>query len=328
VRSSTSETAGGRVGLRVASRRSPLARRQADLVVDLLRHGGPYLDEPAEPLAVLVETVLVDTEGDRDRAAPLSRMGGQGVFVSEVRRAVLEGRADIAVHSAKDLPASPGIGDEGLVIAAVPLRANPYDALVGCGLGDLPPGAVIATGSARRRAQLAWIRPDLGFVEARGNIETRLSRVPPGGAVVVAMAALERLGLYTLEHRFEMVVEMLASSVMLPQVGQGALAVECREDDYPTRQLLALVDDPLSHRSLLAERAFLAAVGGGCELPVGARAIARPNGSITIEGMIASHDGHVVLRRRVDGFDPDEAGGSLAGELLDRCGGRWLMGSA
>jgi hydroxymethylbilane synthase len=326
VRSSTSEPRGGRVGLRVASRRSPLARRQAEIVVDLLRSGaGAADDRPKRSLAVLVEPVLVDTEGDRNRAAPLGRIGGQGVFVGEVRRAVLEGRADIAVHSAKDLPASPGLGDEGLVIAAVPPRDNPYDMLVGSYLAELRPGAVVATGAPRRRAQLAWLRPDLGFVELRGNIETRLSRVPPGGAVVVAAAALERLGILDRMRAKGIFVELLNSSHMVPQVGQGALAVECRADDYATRELLLRADHPLSYRALLAERAFLAALGGGCDLPVGAHAIARPNGSITVRGMIATRDGHAVLHRRADGDDPETVGTDLASDLLDRCGGRWLM---
>ena len=153
-------------------------------------------------------------------------MGGTGVFVKEVQQAVLDGRADIAVHSAKDLPAS--ASPEGLVIAAVPERANPYDALVGSTLDALPAGALIGTGSVRRRAQLAAVRPDLTFAELRGNIPTRLEKAAGFDAIVVAAAALERLDL------LDRATEILSSDVMMPQVGQGALAVECRVDDDVT----------------------------------------------------------------------------------------------
>ena len=267
-----------------------------------------------------VVLVLTETRADRRLEVPIATFGGEGVFVVEVEQAVLEGRADAAVHSAKDLPASGA--PVGLALAAVPERAAVEDALVGRRLDELGPGAVVATGSARRRAQLAWARPDLGFVELRGNIGTRLERVPAGGAAVVALAALERLGLDG------QVAEVLATSVVLPQVGQGAIAVRCREDDQATLAALSRIDDRGARRAVEAERAFLARLGGGCEAPVGALARVAPGGGLVVEGLLASLDGHVVVRRRVAGEDPAETGHRLAEELLSLDGGRALAAQA
>src|SRR5437764_4266605 len=196
--------------LRAATRGSALARWQTDHVAALLGED--------------VDVVVVETTGDRRTDVAIHQMGGQGVFVKEVQAAVLDGRADLAVHSAKDLPSA---ATPGLVIGAVPERDDPCDALVGSSFAALAPGARIATGSVRRRAQLASVRPDLTFVGLRGNIGTRLDRVGTGGidAVVVAYAALRRLGL---AGRAD---DVLPIRVMLPQVAQGALAVECRADD-------------------------------------------------------------------------------------------------
>src|SRR5580704_1977506 len=185
--------------LRVATRGSDLARWQATFVADRLRTAHPDLT---------VELVVVSTTGDRRQDLPVWEIGGQGVFVKEVQAAVLEGRADVAVHSAKDLPSTSA---PGLLLAAFPGRADPRDALVGAPLAALGPGALVATGSVRRRAQLAWVRPDLTFTGLRGNVATRLDRVPAGGAAVVAAAALERLGLA------DRAAEILAVEVMLPQ---------------------------------------------------------------------------------------------------------------
>jgi hydroxymethylbilane synthase len=298
----------GRV-LRIATRRSPLALRQAEIVAALL-------GDAAGPL------VPVETAGDRRREVPIGRIGGKGVFVAEVRQAVLDGRADVAVHSAKDLPAAHVEAAAGLVLAAVPERADPRDALVGRSLSALGPGATVATGSARRRAQLAWLRPDLGFAELRGNIGTRLGRVPPGGAVVVAMAAVHRLGL---EAELASQLHVLEPLVMLPQVGQGALAVECREDDAAARDLLAGIDHEPSHRAVRAERSLLAALGGGCDAPVGGLARVAGGTTLELEGLVASADGHVVVRHRATGDDPEALGAEVAEALLDRCGGRALV---
>jgi hydroxymethylbilane synthase len=253
--------------------------------------------------------VIVETLGDLNREVPMSELAGRGVFTTEVDRAVLEDRADVAVHSAKDLPSSGTTA--GVTIAAVPERADPRDALVGRSLEDLAPGAVVATGSPRRRVQLSNIRPDLAFQELRGNIGTRLERVPPDGSVVVAAAALERLSLGS--HA----VEVLPVSVMLPQVGQGAIALRCREGDDRTLALLDGIDDVAAHVAVRAERAFLARLGGGCDAPVGAYAKLDESGVIYLEAMVASLDGHIVIRRRATGVDPEKTGTELAESMLE-----------
>lgn len=246
--------------LRVATRGSALARRQAESVVQLL--GAPPH-----------EFVIVTTTGDTRQDAPIHELGGQGVFVKEVQAALIEGRADIAVHSAKDLPAET---PAGLLIGAIPERADPRDALVGARLDELPPRARVGTGAVRRRAQLRAVRPDLEFGELRGNIDTRLAKAADFDAVVVALAALDRLG------RRSVVSEALSTEVMVPQVGQGALAVECRDGDAATMELLSAIDHPLSRRAVTAERLFLAELGGGCDSPVGAHATIDEIGTMTL----------------------------------------------
>src|SRR4051794_17962331 len=287
--------------LRAATRGSALARWQTDHVARLL---GADVD-------VGVEVLIVETAGDRARDIPIHEMGGRGVFVKEVQAAVLDGRADIAVHSAKDLQSSP---TPGLTIAAVPAREDPRDALVGATLDGLAVGARVATGSVRRRAQLAAARPDLTFVGLRGNVDTRLAKAADVGAIVVALAALRRLGYE------ERVAEPLSTSVMVPQVAQGALAIECRSDDTEALERLAAIDHPESHLAVDAERAFLAQLGSGCDLPVGAFFA---DGRLT--GMIATLDGRVVLRDVVEGTDPEALGRELADRLLRGAGGMTLL---
>jgi len=287
--------------LRVATRGSRLARWQADRVVELL--------------GVDAELGIIDTTGDRSPDAELHRIGGQGVFVKEVQGAVLDGRADVAVHSAKDLPA---LTPDGLVIAAFPERADARDALVGRALDDIPTGGQVATGSVRRRAQLANVRPDLSFAPLRGNIETRLRKAEGFAAIVVAYAALQRLGLT------DQVAEVLDTATVLPQVAQGALAVECRADDTRTRELLLAIDRADVRATVTAERAFLAALGGGCELPCGAYATLDAT-AVTLAASLASLDGHIVLRTKVRGTDPEAVGRAAADRLLDHDGGRALM---
>lgn len=238
--------------LRIATRSSAQARTQSEHVGALLTAAHPGL---------AIEYVFVDTQGDINASTPLHQMGGQGVFVKEVQRAVLEGAADIAVHSAKDVPSQQA---EGLLIAAFGERRTPNDALIGSRLDDLAHGATVATGSVRRRAQLSQLRPDLQFVDLRGNIQTRLSKVPDGGAIVMAVAALEILGL---THN---IAEVLALDVAVPMVGQGSVATECRVDDSTTRELLSAVDHAASRRAVEAERAFLGVLGAGCSVPVAA----------------------------------------------------------
>lgn len=209
----------------------------------------------------VVELVTVETTGDVRLDVPLHEIGGQGVFVKEVQRAVLDGRADLAVHSAKDLPSAPA---DGLIVAAFCARRDPRDALVGRRLDDLADGATVATGSVRRRAQLRRVRPDLRFVELRGNIDRRLSKIPEGGAIVMAVAALEILGLT------ERIADVLDAGEFVPAVGQGCVAVECRIDDAATRDVLGVIDHRPTRRDVEIERAFLAELGSGCSLPVGA----------------------------------------------------------
>lgn len=289
--------------MRIATRGSALARWQAEHVASLLGGG--------------CELVVVDTAADRRLDVPIWEMGGKGVFVKEVQAAVLDGRADIAVHSAKDLTSTPV---EGLVLGAVPARGDPRDALVGSTLAELRPGAVVATGSVRRRAQLAALRPDLTFAGLRGNIATRLEKAAQFDAIVVAKVALERLGLA------DRIAEVLEASMVLPQVAQGALAVECRADDEATRAALAAIDDPVARRAVEAERGFLAELGGDCDLPAAAHATVAPDGSITLDALLASLDGHVVLRRRFEGApaDPPATVGAEAARWLLANGGRTL----
>jgi hydroxymethylbilane synthase len=295
--------------LRLATRGSPLALCQAELVARSLRDLDPGLE---------VEIVVVRTRGD-ELAAPLDQIGGQGVFVTEVESAVADGRADAAVHSAKDMPSTM---PAGLVLAAVPPRADHRDGLVGCALADLPPGALIATGSARRRAQLAYLRPDLVFSEIRGNMERRVARGEGSSvdAVVVAVAAMQRLGWS------QRLTDVLSPIDMLPQAGQGAIAVQCRADDSATLELLSAIDDPETHRALRAERAVLAALGGTCTAPVGAWAECAPGSPVHVRGMVASGDGHVLIRMSHIDDNPELAGAALAHALLFDGGGSGLEG--
>jgi|SRR5829696_3277389 len=291
--------------LRVATRGSELARWQAQRVATLL--------------GADTELVVVSTTGDQRTDVPIHAVGGTGIFVKEVQQAVLDGRADVAVHSAKDLPASDT--PDGLVLAAMPERADPRDALVGSTLDALPAGARVATGSVRRRAQLASLRPDLTFAELRGNIATRLARAADYDAIVVAAAALVRLGID------DQADELLDPSVLLPQVGQGALAVECRTDDDDTLARVVAIDDRQVHAAVDAERAYLAELGSGCDLPCGALAQhvqGRDGDEIAIEALLAATDGHVVLRATARAADPVVAGRAVAAELMDR-GGRSLL---
>jgi hydroxymethylbilane synthase len=266
-----------------------------------------------------VELVTVATTGDRRPDLPVWEIGGRGVFVREVQAAVLAGRAHAAVHSAKDLQP---VDHPGLCLVAVPRRGDPRDGLVGATLAELSPGATIATGSQRRRAQLAFLRPDLRFVSLRGNISTRLAQVPAGGAVVVASAALTRLGLAPTP------MDVLAVDVMVPQVAQGALAVECRTDDTETRDLLKALDEPFSRRCVDAERSFLAAIGGACDLPVAGHATTSPEGRLSLEGLLAAPDGSVVVRRRATAAAIDGARlGAEVAEMVLGAGGRGLLGA-
>ena len=299
--------------IRIATRGSALALWQAEYVAAELRtiiSGGGQPD-------VAVELVVISTEGDRRTDVPLAEIGGKGVFVKEVQAAVLDGRADVAVHSAKDLPA---VTPDGLVVGAVPPRADPRDVLVGSTLADLAPGAVVASGSPRRRAQLADHRPDLRFAELRGNIDTRLGKIGEVDAIVMAAAAIDRLG-RTVE-RFE----ILGADTMIPQVGQGALAIECRADDALLVTVLGALDHGPSRRAFMAERAFLQRLGGDCDLPAGAFAELTGDGRVSLSGMLADHtvapgslDGDRAIVHRASDSDVDGLvlGARVAQRLLD-----------
>ena len=294
--------------IRAATRGSPLARWQTDRLVRLLAAARPE---------VTVEVLVVETTGDLDRITPLEQMGGRGVFVKEVQAAVLDGRADIAVHSAKDLPA---LTPEGLVLACVPERADACDVLVGCRWADLPEGATVATGSIRRRAHLAHLRPDLVFAGLRGNIGTRLEKAAGFDAVVMAAAALDRLGIRP------DVVDRLDPSILLPQVGQGAMAVECRTADDGVHEILAAVEDAVARRTVDTERAFLAELGAGCDLPIAAHAVLEGD-EVCLTGAISSPDGAVLLREARRSVDGPTLGRTLARHLLDERGGAALLES-
>ena len=282
--------------VRLATRSSPLAMHQSQIVARALETAHPGLR---------TELVEVSTTGDRRSEEPLSVLGGQGIFVKEVQQAVLDGRADVAVHSAKDLPST---SPEGLEIACVPGREDPADALVGRSLAGLGPGATIATGSPRRRALLASLRPDLNFVELRGNMARRIEAAGLDGvdAVVVAVAALSRLG------ALSQVAERLEPEIFTPQVGQGALAVEACVGGEPAA-LLEAIDDPSSHRCLEAERAFLVGIGAGCLVPAGAWCTEEA-GVLTLRSFMARSE-EVIQRSELQGIDPGLLGHGAAHAL-------------
>ncbi|MFC7489947.1 MULTISPECIES: hydroxymethylbilane synthase [unclassified Knoellia] len=293
--------------LRLGTRRSALATTQSTWVADRLRVLGHD-----------VELVEITTEGDLDRTTPLATMGGTGVFVSALRDALRDGRVDLAVHSLKDLPTTPEID---LVVAAIPPREDPRDALVardGLTLGELPTGSTVGTGSPRRRAQLEALGLGLEIRELRGNVDTRLARVTSGDldAVVLAHAGLRRLG------REAAVTEVIDPIQMLPAPGQGALAVEVRADDTATRDALAALDDADTRACVDAERAVLAELEAGCSAPVGALAeivLGDEGDELSLRAVVASPDGSGDLRRSATGSPAhaDAVGRGLARLLLE-----------
>lgn len=287
------------MAVRLATRASPLARWQAEATAEALRAANDNLD---------AELVEVSTEGDRRLDVPLEVIGGKGVFVKEVQAALLDGRADVAVHSAKDLPA---IGPEGLVLAAFLPRGDPR--CNGRRPHDRPahgrPGGhrVGAT-----QNQLLDLRPDLDVVGLRGNIATRLARVGELDAIVVAFAALQRLGL---DDRAD---EVLAPAMFCPQVGQGAVAVECRADDGATLAALRAVDHAPTRTCVEAERAFLRELGGDCTLPAGAHAVL-DGPRLRIAGVLdvgAARPARATLTGVASGDSPAALGVELARKLL------------
>lgn len=293
--------------LTYATRRSALALAQCRAFVAKLGAAHPQL--------ALVEEQVVTT-GDRIQDRPLSEVGGKGLFVKEIEEALLERRADIAVHSIKDVP---GVLPPGLSIACIPAREDPRDVLVAPrhgGLDALPEGARIGTSSLRRAVSLRAARPDLEIVPMRGNVDTRLRKVDAGecDAIVLARAGLVRLGL---EGRATAVLE---PEVSLPAVGQGALGIECREDDARVRELLAVLHDERTSRCVAAERGVLVALEGDCKTPLAAYAVRSDDGGIHLRAFVCDPDGQNLRRDEVRAAWPasDEAARAL-GEAL---GGR------
>ncbi len=269
--------------LRVVTRGSRLAMAQTELAIEALRGAGPSFE---------AEIVEVRTEGDRDQQTPLSTLGGRGVFVRAVEDALLDGRAEIAVHSLKDVPTQLA---EGLTLGALLPRGDPRDALVAAGgrrLAELPDGARIGTGSRRRAALLLAMRPGLKIVEIRGNVDTRLRRVASGeyDGVLLAAAGLDRLG------RLDETTQIFEAMEFLPAPGQGTVALQCRADAGALLARLAAVDDAPTRAAAEAERGFLAALGVGCSLPVAAYA-QLSDGLLAVRGMVAGGE-------PVDGGDP------------------------
>jgi len=301
--------------LRIGTRGSPLALRQANYVADRLR-----------PLVASrpVELVKVVTAGDQVRDVPLPQLGGEGVFTREIQRVLLGGDVDIAVHSLKDLPTVPV---DGLVLAAVPPRAPVADVLIAPEwrtFDQLPQGAIVATSSLRRSAQVRHRRPDLQIVPIRGNVETRLRRREEMqfAGLILAEAGLERLGLARL------ITERLDTAWMLPAVGQGALGVECRAVDENTRTLLCQLDDEATRQAATAERAMLRALGGGCQVPIGALAV-RQEQDLVLRGAVLSPDGSRRIEASMKGpaVAAEMLGCHLAEQLLCQ-GAAQLLGVA
>lgn len=294
--------------LRLGSRGSPLALWQAHHVAARLRTAWPGLD---------VDITIIKTEGDQRADMPLTASFGKGVFVKEIEDALLGGTIDLAVHSLKDLPTET---PDGLVLAAIPSRHDARDALVcrsGRRIEDLKPGALVATGSPRRRCQLLHARPDLRFTLVRGNVDTRLRKLDEGqfDALILAVAGIERLELTQAPYT------PIPFSLCLPAPGQGALAIEIRADDATTHRLVSPLNDPQTASCVAAERGFLAALGAGCLAPAGALATAA-DGTLHLEAMIGYPDGRSQERDRIEGASGEAVslGASLAQRLFDAGG--------
>ncbi len=294
-----------RPAVTIGSRGSTLALTQTEYVADLLRSAA---------LGLRVTIEVITTTGDRVLDKPLSVIGGKGVFTEELEAALRDGSIDLAVHSLKDLPTET---PDALCVGAVPKRATPNDALV-CAkwdrLEDLPDGARVGTSSLRRKAQLLALNPGLDVVDIRGNVDTRIAKVldrEEMDAAILACAGLERIG------REDAIAEVLSAEIMLPAPGQGALGIQARVDDGELLALLKEINDPSAAAETIAERAMLAALGGGCQVPIGA--LARIEGdALTLSGCVCKLDGTQILRAKVSGAvsDAEALGNQAAQELL------------
>ncbi|WP_062309678.1 hydroxymethylbilane synthase [Alicyclobacillus sendaiensis] len=296
--------------LRVATRRSALALTQTNYVVERLKQVTRGVD---------FELVPIRTRGDEIVDRALSEVGGKGLFVADIEEALATGRADLAVHSLKDVPFELR---DGLTIGAVPRREDPRDALIsrtGQGMFDLPPGARVGTSSLRRQAALRRLRPDLVVATLRGNVDTRLRRLEEGqfDAIVLAASGLHRLGLG------DRITEYLPVDRFVPAVGQGALAVECRAEDDDVMQCLAAIADPDATRAVEAERAFLSRLEGSCQVPIGA--YAEPVGrDLRLLAFVADPSGSHCLQLERTAADARALGIALAEEALRQGAADWL----
>ena len=287
----------------IGSRGSKLALTQTQWVIAELARRFP---------AVTFEIRTITTKGDVHRDLPLALVGGKGLFTKEIENALLSGEVALAVHSMKDLPTEI---HPDLAIGAVPPREDPHDVLISRapgGLDALPQGAKIGTSSLRRRAQLLAARPDLAIQEFRGNLDTRLRKLAEGGldAIVVAHAGLNRL------HAQPDNLQVIPYEIMLPAVGQGALAVEIRKEDSEAREIVSAIDDMATRRCVEAERALLAGLEGGCQVPIGAIAEGTDGGRIHLRAVVCSLDGRAVVRGGIRGAA--EAAAEMGAELASK----------
>ncbi|MGX8175979.1 hydroxymethylbilane synthase [Exiguobacterium artemiae] len=298
----------------VGSRSSKLAMTQTKWVIEQLKQAGaPYEFE--------IKNII--TKGDRILDVTLSKVGGKGLFVKEIEQQMIDEDIDFAVHSMKDLPSEL---PAGLIIGATPARVDARDALItttGGGLDSLPEGAIVGTSSLRRGSQLLKLRPDLKIESIRGNIDTRLEKLKTGpfDGILLAAAGLQRMG-----WSDETVSEYLSTDDMIPAVGQGILAIECRADDQEVRDLLNLIHDQMTEKVAFAERSFLAAIEGSCHVPVGGFATINEDLSTTLVGFLGSVDGQQILLERETSLDPMQLGQMVATRLLD-AGGREILAS-
>jgi len=290
--------------LTFATRPSALARWQTRWVIDALQRNYPDLK---------CEEKIITTQGDKVLDKSLPEIGGKGLFTQELESELLSGAVHCAVHSLKDLPVEP---PAGLIIGCIPTRAEVRDALIsarGYHLAMLPAGAVVGTSSLRRAAQIAALRPDVKIESLRGNVDTRLRKALEGqyDAIILAGAGLTRLGLE------QNVAEWLPLTVMLPAPGQGALAIQCRADDFLTIGLLAVLEDVATRKAVTAERAFLAGLGGGCAVPVAAFGeVSSKSSRISLVGLVISEDGKQVVRVSGAGADAEPLGRHLSNQAL------------
>lgn len=295
--------------MKIGTRGSQLAMWQARFVESELRKKFPTLE---------IDLKKISTKGDRILDSPLSKIGGKGLFTMEIESQLLSGQIDLAVHSLKDLPTKI---PEGLTIGAITRREDPRDCLVSKfpTLESMPHGSRIGTSSLRRRAQILHLRPDLVVEDLRGNVQTRLSKLDSLDGIILAVAGLKRL---SLEDRIS---EVFAEDRILPAVGQGALAIEIREDDLETRKIVETLNDSETSIATQAERSFLDVIGGSCQIPVGVFARVEED-RIEIDAMISSLDGKTFVREKISGHKKNsrEIGSSLAEKLL-LSGGRQIL---